>query len=79
VDACSTSAEYRRSKAKFVADISVGIVTRYWLNDRRIVRLPTRVGNLCFLHKVQIGSGTHSASYPMGSVDSLPGIKAAGA
>jgi hypothetical protein len=36
-------------------------------------------GNFSRHHLVQNGSGAHSASYPMGSRDSFPGVKVAGA
>jgi len=34
-------------------------------------------GNFCLHHRVQNGSGAHSASYPMGTRGSYPGCKAA--
>jgi hypothetical protein len=37
---------------------------------------PGSVNN--FLHVVQTGSGAHRASYPIGTVDSFPGIKRQG-
>jgi len=40
-------------------------------------RAPTEAGNLSFHHRVQIGSGVHPASYPMGTRGSFPGGKAA--
>jgi hypothetical protein len=36
-------------------------------------------GNFSLHHRVQTGSGAHPASYPMGTRDSFPGGKAAGA
>jgi hypothetical protein len=65
-------------------DSSVGIATDYGLDDRMIgVRIPSGAGNF-FLHHswFQNGSGTHPASYPMGTGGgggSLHGGKAAGA
>jgi hypothetical protein len=57
-------------------DSSVSIVTGYGLDDRMIrVRFPAGAGNLSFRHHVQIGSGAHPSSYPMGS---FPGGKAGG-
>jgi hypothetical protein len=36
-------------------------------------------GNFSLHHSVQNGSGTHQASYPMGTKGSLPGGKVVGA
>jgi hypothetical protein len=36
-------------------------------------------GNFSLHHRIQNGSGAHAASYPMGTSDSFPGDKAAGA
>jgi hypothetical protein len=61
-------------------DSSVGIVTDYGLDDRMIgVRFPAVAGKFSLRHRVQTGSGTHPASYPMGTGGSFPGDKAAGA
>jgi hypothetical protein len=38
---------------------------------------PGRVKNFRLHHVVQTGSGAHPASYPMGTGDSFPGVKAA--
>jgi hypothetical protein len=43
------------------------------------VRFPDGDGNFSLHHRVQNGSGAHSASYPTGTGDSFPGGKAAGA
>jgi hypothetical protein len=52
----------------------------YGMNDRDSrVRFPAGAGNFSLHHRVQNGSGTHSASYPMGTRGSFPGSKAAGA
>jgi hypothetical protein len=60
-------------------DISVGIALDYGQNDRDSrVRFPAGTGNFSLRH-VQNGSGTHLASYPMGTRSSFPGDKAAGA
>jgi hypothetical protein len=57
----------------------VGIALGYGLDDRGSrVRFRAGAGNF-FLHRVQNGSGAHSASYPMGTGGSFPGGKAAGA
>jgi hypothetical protein len=60
-------------------DRSVGIALGYGLDDRGSrVRFPTGTGNFSIHHRVQNGSGTHTASYPMGTRGSFPGSKAAG-
>jgi hypothetical protein len=57
-------------------DSSVGITNGYRLDDRGFrVRVP--VGSRIF-HVVQTGSGIHPTTYPMGTVGSFPGGKAAG-
>jgi hypothetical protein len=43
------------------------------------VRFPAGAGNFSLHRRVQNGSEAHPASYPMGTVDSFPGNKAAGA
>jgi hypothetical protein len=59
-------------------DSSVGIALGYGLDDRGSrVRFPAGAGNFCLYHRVQNGSGAHSASYPMGTRGSFPGGKAA--
>jgi hypothetical protein len=58
-------------------DISVGIALGYWLDDQGSrVRFPTGAGNFPLHRSVQNGSGTHPASYPMGTTGSFPGGKA---
>jgi hypothetical protein len=59
----------------------LAVSTGYWLDDRMIgVRFPAGAGNFPLHHRyVQNGSGTHLASYTMGTRDSFPGDKAAGA
>jgi hypothetical protein len=58
----------------------VGIASDYGLDDRMIrIRFPSSARNSSLHHRVQIGSGAHPASYPMGARDSFPGGKAAGA
>jgi hypothetical protein len=43
------------------------------------VRFPAGAGNFSLYHRVQNGSGAHSASYSMGTIrGSFPGGKAAG-
>jgi hypothetical protein len=52
----------------------------YGLDDRGSrVRFPAGAGNFSHHHRVQTGSGTHSASYPMGTRGSFPGGKVAAA
>jgi hypothetical protein len=59
-------------------DSSVGIALGYGLDDRGSrVRLPAGAANFSLHHRVQIGSGAHPASYPMGTRGSFPGGKAA--
>jgi hypothetical protein len=61
-------------------DSSVGIQLGYGLDDwDSRVRLPAGTGNFSPHHRVQSDSGAHPASYPMGTMDSFPGSKAAGA
>jgi hypothetical protein len=43
------------------------------------VRVPPGAGNFSLHHRVHTGSGVYPASYPMGTRDSFPGGKAAGA
>jgi hypothetical protein len=57
-----------------------GFVTGYGLDDRMIgVRFLAGAGNFSLRHRVQNGSGAHSASYPMGTEVSFHVGKAAGA
>jgi hypothetical protein len=60
-------------------DISVSIATGYALDARgKGSEFEFRYGQeYSFLHVVQIGSGAHPASYPMGTGGSFPGSKAA--
>jgi hypothetical protein len=61
-------------------DSLVGIALGYGLDDRGSrVRFPAGAGNFSLHHRIQNGSETHPASYPMGTRDSFPGGKAAGA
>jgi hypothetical protein len=60
-------------------DSSVSIALGYGLEDRGSkVRFPEGAGNFSLHHRVQNGSGAHSASYPMGTRGSFPGGKVAG-
>jgi hypothetical protein len=60
-------------------DGSVGIALGYGLDDwSSRVRFPSGAGNFSLHHRVQNGSGTHPASYPMGTRGPFPGGKAAG-
>jgi hypothetical protein len=61
-------------------DSSVGIVLGCGLDGRGSrFRFPAGAGNFSLHHRVQNGSETHPASYPMGSRGSFPGGKVAGA
>jgi hypothetical protein len=60
-------------------DSSVGIATGYRLDDQVCrVQFPVGAGNFS-QHHVQTGSGSHPASYTMGTRGSFPGNKVAGA
>jgi hypothetical protein len=60
-------------------DSSVGIALGYGLDDRGSrVRFPAGAGNFSLHHRVQNSSGTHPASYPMGTMGSFPGGKRLG-
>jgi hypothetical protein len=60
--------------------IKTGIALGYRLDDRGSrVRVLAGAGNFYLHHRVQTGSGAHPASYLMGTGDSFPGGKAAGA
>jgi hypothetical protein len=53
--------------------------TAYGLDDRGSrVRFPAEAGNFSLHHRVQNGSGAHSASYPMGTRGFFPGVKRLG-
>jgi hypothetical protein len=59
-------------------DSSVGIALGYGLDVRGSrVRFPEGAGNFSLHHRVQNGSGSHPASYPMGTMGCFPGGKAA--
>jgi hypothetical protein len=61
-------------------DSSVGIALGYGLDDRGFrVRFPAEAGNFSLHYRVQNCSGTHQASYPMGTRGSFIGSGAAGA
>jgi hypothetical protein len=58
---------------------SFGIALGYRLNERGSrVRFPAVAGNFSLHHRIRNGFGAHPASYPMGTRDSFPGVKAAG-
>jgi hypothetical protein len=60
-------------------ELSVGIALGYGLDDwGSRVRFLVGAGNFSLHHRVQNGSRSHSASYPMGTRGSFPGGKAAG-
>jgi hypothetical protein len=55
-------------------DSSVGIVLGYGLDDLcSRVRSPAVAGNFSLHHRVQNGSRTQPASYPVGTRGSFPG------
>jgi hypothetical protein len=58
-------------------DSSIGIETGYGLDGR--VRFPIGARYISLLHRVQTGSGAHSACYTMGTGGSFLEGKAAGA
>jgi hypothetical protein len=70
-----------RNKQCHYFSSAVGIALGYGLDDRSSrVRFPAGAGNSFSIHhRVQNGSGVHSASYPMGTRGSFPGGKVAGA
>jgi hypothetical protein len=71
---------YTINNANDFRNSSVGIAEDCGLDDwGSRVRFPAETGNFSLHHPVQNGSGAHQASYPMGSRDSFPGGKAAGA
>jgi hypothetical protein len=60
-------------------DSSVGIALGYGLDDSGSrVRYPAGAGDFSLHHRVQNASGAHPSSYPMGTMGSFPGGKAAG-
>jgi hypothetical protein len=60
-------------------DNSVGIALGCGLDDLGSrVRFPAGAGNFSLHHRVQNGSGAHTASYPMGTMDYFPGVKRPG-
>jgi hypothetical protein len=55
-------------------------VQRWTMDDRGSrFRFPAGAGNVSLHHRVQNGTGPHPATYTMGTRDSFPGGKAAGA
>jgi hypothetical protein len=63
-------------KRRFLLGIALG----YGLdNGGSRDRFPAWAGNCSLHHRIQNGSGAHPASYPMGTRDSFPRGKAAGA
>jgi hypothetical protein len=61
-------------------DSSVGVALGYGLDDRGSrVRFPAAAGKFSLHHRVQNDSGAYQASYPVGTMGSFPGGKAAGA
>jgi hypothetical protein len=67
-----------RLNTESIKDSSVGIALGYGLDDLSSRdRFPAGAGNFSLHHRVQNGSGAHTASYPMGTRGSFPGGKAA--
>jgi hypothetical protein len=53
-----------------------GIAAGYGLDDRdSVVQFPAGVGNFSLLHRVQTGSVTHPASYPLDTRGSFTEVK----
>jgi hypothetical protein len=77
----SYQGSYTKACPKFKSrDSSVCIALGYGLDDRGSrIRFPAGAVNFSLHHCVQIGSGTHPASYPVGTRGSFPGGIAAGA
>jgi hypothetical protein len=50
----------------------------YGLEDRGSIIGKRNDGTFSLRHRVQIGSGAHPASYPMGAGGSLPGVQVPG-
>jgi hypothetical protein len=64
----------------WIPENSFGIALGYGLDERGSrVRFPAGAGEFVFHQRVQKHSVAHPASYPMGTEDSFPGGKAAGA
>jgi hypothetical protein len=68
----------------FVTSIDGGAGTAQWFGAGLRagwlgVRVPARAGNFFLHHRVQTGSGSQPAPYPIGARGSFPGGKAAGA
>jgi hypothetical protein len=60
-------------------DSSVGIALGYGLDNRGSrFRFPAEAGNFSLHQRIQKGSGSLPASYPMGTRGFFPGGKAAG-
>jgi hypothetical protein len=59
-----------------IRDSSVGIALGNVLDDRGYrIRFPAGAGNFSLHHRVQNGSGAHSAPYPMGIRGFFPRVK----
>jgi hypothetical protein len=62
----------------YVHILGVAIAQWYSARLRTVwsgVRVRTGAGNFSLHHRVQTGSGTHPASYPMGNRGSFPGVE----
>jgi hypothetical protein len=54
-------------------------VIHHHQNSLELIIVFSAVKDFSLIHSIQTGSGTHPASYPVGTGDSFPGGKAAGA
>jgi hypothetical protein len=62
-----------------ITSVSYGMYTGAGIAQWYSAGLRAGAGNFSLHHLVQTGSGTHPASYPMGTSGSFLGVKAAGA
>jgi hypothetical protein len=67
----------KNTRCRKSRDSSIGVAALgHGLEDRNSrVRFPAGAGNFSLHHGVQNGSGTHLASYPVGTRGSFPGVK----
>jgi hypothetical protein len=67
---------FERAKIVHALDLAATVIGQE--QDGRGIGFRVQIGaRFSPLHVVQTGSGVHSASYPMGTVGSFPGGKAA--
>jgi hypothetical protein len=65
--------EYHDTRAGIAQWYSTGLRA-----GRSGVRVPAGAGNFTLLHRLQTGSGAHTASYSVGTTNSFPGVKRPG-